>query len=59
MNEVEIRAVLRSAEGKFNKPVELNEPKGVNPNGSGKGADISKVTYGDNVGTALPRGTKG
>jgi hypothetical protein len=48
----------KAGEGKFNKPVELNEGKG-NANGSGKGEDISKVTYGDNVGPALPRGTKG
>jgi hypothetical protein len=37
----------------------LNDVKGDNPNGNGKGEDISKVTYGDNVGPALPRGTKG
>jgi hypothetical protein len=35
----------KSGEGKFNKPVELNEYKGDNPsgNGSGKGEELKSV----------------
>jgi hypothetical protein len=44
--------------GKFSKDNDMKPVSGGKDNPYQKGEDISKVTYGDNVGPALPRGTR-
>jgi hypothetical protein len=47
----------KSGEGRFNKPVELNEYKGDNPNGNAKGTELRKV-WSDNNSPAIRGGSE-